>query len=35
MLSIVQATDETERNIPGRTYWPFFTMTKTVSMRWD
>ncbi|PWY83599.1 methylmalonate-semialdehyde dehydrogenase [Aspergillus heteromorphus CBS 117.55] len=24
-----------DRNTPGKTYWPFFTTTKTVSSRWD
>ena len=24
-----------DRHAPGKTYWPFFTTTKTVSARWD
>ncbi|KAJ5675014.1 uncharacterized protein N7477_004948 [Penicillium maclennaniae] len=24
-----------DRHVPGKTYWPFFTTTKTVSARWD
>ncbi|KAF9887245.1 hypothetical protein FE257_010373 [Aspergillus nanangensis] len=24
-----------DRNAPGKTYWPFYTVTKTVSSRWD
>lgn len=23
-----------ELNAPGRTYWPFFTRTKTINARW-
>lgn len=24
-----------DRHAPGKTYWPFYTVTKTVSSRWD